>query len=143
VWNAAQGGVAGKEGRGGLHSMFYAVDVNDVMMGVDEPAMQLSDEGSVVVPLESDVEEEEGDDDDDSLGEEMEEDLGAEVMGGDVDDMVGGDDGGGGPVEVLEKCRTCCRKKNTMVEETQNHIVWSWHCTSGTGRIQKATFLFI
>jgi hypothetical protein len=103
------------------NATMFAVDIDEVMMCVDEAGMQLSDEGSVVL-RESDVEEEEGDDDD-NLDEEVEEDLDVEVMEGDVDDMLGGDNGGGGFVEISEKCRNCCRKKNAMVEDSEPYCL--------------------
>jgi hypothetical protein len=101
-----------------LNATMFAIDIDEVMMCVGEAGVQLSDGGSVVLQ-ESDVEEEEGDGGDDSLDEEVEEDSDVEVMGGDVDDMLGGDNGGGGFVEMPEKCRNCCRKKNAMVEDRE------------------------
>ena len=102
--------------------------------------MQLSHEGSVVLQ-ESDVEEEEGDDDD-NLDEEVEEDLDVEVMEVDVDDMLGGDNGGGGFVEMPEKCRNCCRKKNAMVEDTEPYCLELalYECTGIRTRLKFCYF---
>jgi hypothetical protein len=72
----------------------------------------------------------------------VEEDLDVEVMGGDVDDMLGGDDGGGGLVEMPEKCRNCCRKKNAMVEDREPYCLELalYECTGIRTRLRFCLF---
>jgi hypothetical protein len=124
--NAARAVVANEEERDMLHAMFD-VDDDEVIMCVDEAGMPLSEE----------------DHNEDRLDEEMEEDLEVEMMEGDVHGVLAVHDGVGGFVELLpEKCRNCCRKKNSMVEDTEPYCLQLalYKCTGIQMRLRFCSF---